>query len=454
MKYVRYIFFTFFVLMQGFAHAQSDSLSNKAPGNNSNILTLDQAIDLALLNNYDIRLAKNVFDVAANDYAYRNFLFTPTLNANAANLWNSNTSKQKFETGPPSNRNNIHSPNVQAQLQLNWKLFDGMRMFATRNKLEAINNLGETNVKVQLINTISRVIRTYYNVVQEKQQLRAIQEQMSISEERVKLSDAKFTTGLGPKTDLLQAKVDYNAQKAAYLRQLTVIDQTKDTLNQVMAARPANNVSYEVEEIIPINMDLSFGDLESGMNKNSLDIKSAAQNVEVYKYAMKEYKGNLYPQLYFNSAYNFSRTIYSQPTNQFSPISNLNRGYNYGFTLNVPIFNGFSARQQYQDAKLNVEYYQLNLENVRTKLALDLNNSFKDYEYYKQALSLEQENLELAKENAMVALERFKQGVSTTIEVKQAQQSLEDSQYRLIQARFNAKVAETELLRLKGELLK
>ncbi|HEY0272476.1 MAG TPA: TolC family protein, partial [Chitinophaga sp.] len=420
----------------------------------SNVLTLDQAIDLALRNNYDIRLARNTADVAANDYAYANFLFTPTVNGQAGNTWNSNTSRQNFQTGPPSNRDNIHSPNIQAQLQLNWKLFDGLKMFATRNKLDAINRLGETNVKVQLINTISRVIRSYYNVVQEKQQLRAIQEQMSISEERVKLSDAKFSTGLGPKTDLLQAKVDYNAQKAAFLRQQTVIDQTKDTLNQLMAAKPANNVSYDVEEIIPINMDLSFGDLESGMNKNSLDIRSARQSVEVYQYALKEYKGNLFPTLYFSSGYNFSRTTFSQPTNQFSPISNLNRGYNYGFSANIPIFNGFSARQQYKDAKLNVEYYQLNLENVRTKLALDLNNSFKDYEYYKLALSLEEENLELARENAMVALERFKQGVSTTIEVKQAQQSLEDSQYRLIQARFNAKVAETELLRLKGELLK
>jgi len=156
----------------------------------------------------------------------------------------------------------------------------------------------------------------------------------------------------------------------------------------------------------------------------------------------------------FNSAYNFSRVNSNAATNSFSPIFNQNGVFNYGFTATIPIFNGLDVKRQVKNAKLNVEYQKLWLENAQTRVSLSIDSTFKNYEYYKQSVTLEEENIGLARENAMVALERFRQGVSTTLEVKLAQQSLQDAFNRLILARYNTKLAETELLRLKGELLK
>src|SRR5690606_27539504 len=140
-----------------------------------------------------------------------------------------------FANGNKRDTSGIKSNNYTANVSLNWTLFDGLKMFATRQRLESVRDLGELALKEQVINTIAAIIRSYYDIVQQNQQLRNIAEQMSISEERVKLSDAKFQTGLGPKTALLQSRVDYNAQKAAYLRQQTQIVQSKATLNQLMA---------------------------------------------------------------------------------------------------------------------------------------------------------------------------------------------------------------------------
>jgi outer membrane protein TolC len=416
------------------------------------ILTLEQAIDLALKNNYDIRLAQNDAAITANDYAYADFAFLPRVNGTASKLWSRTQTKQEFLNGTKRDTSGIRASNFSANVNLAWTLFDGLKMFATRQRLEAVRNLGELAVKDQLVTIVANTIAGYYNIVQQKQQLRNISEQMSISEERVKLSDAKFTTGLGPKTDWLQSKVDYNAQKAAFLRQQTLIEQSKAVLNQLMDVE-VNNTGYDVQDTIPLNMDLAYGKLREEIMQKNTGLMVAQQNLTVSQLQLKESKGDYFPIINFNSAYNYTRVNSNAATNSFSPIYNQNGVLNYGFTATVPIFNGLNVKRQVRDARLNVDYQQLSLDNTRTKVDLSLSTAFKDYEYYKTAVILEEENMVLARENVMVALERFKQGVSTTIEVREAQQSLEDGYFRLINARYNIKLAETQLLRLNGMLI-
>ncbi|QEH40420.1 TolC family protein [Chitinophaga sp. XS-30] len=417
------------------------------------VLTLEQAIDLGLKNNFDIRMARNDAEVAANDFAYANFAFAPRINGTATKTWSNMATKQEFGNGSKRDTSGLKNQQWQTAVNLNWTLFDGLKMFATRQRFQAIEILGELSVKNQVENTIANIINSYYNIAQQKQQLRALAEQMDISSERVKLSDAKFQTGLAPKTDWLQAKVDYNAQRAMWLRQQTAIEQSKAALNQLLAIAD-ESTNYDVLDTIPVNLGLSFGAILENIGNTNPLLQVARQNLEISRITLKERTGDLFPVISFNSAYNFNQSRASAAVNQFSPVFNQNRGFNYGFSATVPIFNGLNAHRQIKAAKLDIQYQQLALENQQSQVNLFLRNAFRDYEYYKQALSLEEESVELARENVMVALERFKQGVSTTLELREAQESLELAAYRLIQARYNTKVAETELMRLKGELLK
>lgn len=417
------------------------------------MLTLEQAIDLGLKNNFDIRMARNDAEVAANDFAYANFAFAPRINGTATKTWSNMATKQEFGNGTKRDTSGLKNQQWQTAVNLNWTLFDGLKMFATRQRFQAIEILGELSVKNQVENTIANIINSYYNIAQQKQQLRALAEQMDISSERVKLSDAKFQTGLAPKTDWLQAKVDYNAQRAMWLRQQTAIEQSKAALNQLLAIAD-ESTNYDVLDTIPVNLGLSFGAILENIGNTNPLLQVARQNLEISRITLKERTGDLFPVISFNSAYNFNQSRASAAVNQFSPVFNQNRGFNYGFSATVPIFNGLNAHRQIKAAKLDIQYQQLALENQQSQVNLFLRNAFRDYEYYKQALNLEEESVELARENVMVALERFKQGVSTTLELREAQESLELAAYRLIQARYNTKVAETELMRLKGELLK
>jgi outer membrane protein len=299
---------------------------------------------------------------------------------------------------------------------------------------------------------VAAVINNYYNIVRQKQQLKAIEEQMSINEERVKLADKKLSVGLGSKPELLQAKVDYNAQKAAQLIEQTLIAQLRDQLNQLIGFRLGS--VYEVTDSIPINMSLQYGEFARQYEKTNPSLLVAKKNIDIAHITVKEQKAGLWPTLTFNSAYNFTNTNNSVVVNQNQPFFNQNKGLNYGFGLNVPILNGFNTRRLIKQAQLDVQYQQVNYDKQRSLVDVGVSNAFKDYELQKQLLNLEDDNIMLAKENVAIALERFRQGVSTYLELREAQKSLQDAYNRLIAARYNTKVAETELLRLKGDLLR
>lgn len=414
-------------------------------------LSLEEAISTALRNNYDILLSKNDSMVAALDYSYRNAVFLPRLNGTAGTNWNRNKQNQEFSSGT-KREGKVKTNSLTASVNLNWTLFDGMKMFATRDKAEELIRLGELGIKNQVINTVSEVISTYYNIVRQKQQLRAIEEQMSISQTRVDLAERKLDIGIGAKPDVLQSKVDLNAQKASQLEQQTLIEQLKEQLNQVMNTGRA--VDYEVEDSIPLNTRIALGEIQEGIEQSNPILQLTRKSIDIAGLSLRERRAERFPTVTFNSAYNFSRTNNDVALNPALPIFNQNKGLNYGITASVPILNHFNARRLVRQAELDIRYQQLVYDNQRSQLNVAVINAFKEYEQQKKALVLEEENILLAKENVTIALEVYRLGASTIIQLREAQKSLEDAYNRLIAARYNTKLAETELMRLKGDLVR
>jgi outer membrane protein len=416
------------------------------------LLTLEEAIATSLQNNYDILLSKNDSAVAALDYSYRNAVFIPRLNGTIGTVWNNNNQKQTLANGTEREGNHLKSNTVTAQLALNWVLFDGLKMFITRDKQEEFVKLGELTIKNQVINSVASVINTYYNVVQQKQQLLAIEEQMGVSQVRVDLAQRRLDIGVGTKPELLQSKVDLNAFKSAQLEQQTAIKQLKEQLNQLMNVQI--NSPYEVADSIPLNTKLALGDIQNGIESTNPSLLIARKNVDIAGFTLRERKAEQFPTVSFNSAYNFNKLHNSAVINDFSTLLNRINGFNYGFTASIPILNNFNTRRLIRQAELDKSYQELFYGNQRSIVSLSVINAFNEYEHQKKALVLEEENILLAKENVSIALEVYRLGGSTVLQLREAQISLAAAYGRLIAARYNTKLAETELLRLKGELIK
>lgn len=415
-------------------------------------LSLEEAVATSLQNNYDIQLSRNDSALAALDYSYANYAFYPRLNASGGINFNNNNQKQTLADGTKRDRNDIKSNTTNASLNLNWTLFDGMRMFITRKRLGELVELGELQIKNQVVTTVAGVMQTYYNIVSQEQRLKAIEEQMQLSEERLRLAQYKFDVGTGAKPDVLQAQIDLNAQKSAHLSQQTAIAKLKEQLNQLLVLPMSND--FAVSDTIVFNEGLIIDSIQAGINTTNPQLLLAQKSLDIAQLTLEERRAERLPTVSFNSAYNFNRTNNQAVINPFQPLFNQNHGLNYGFTATIPIFNGYITRRNIRAAQLDIEYQQLTYQRNLSQLTTSVSNAYRDYDLYKRTLDLEEENMNLVRENLFIARERYRLGISTFLEMREAQQSLADAANRLIQARYNTKLAEIELLRLRGDIVR
>lgn len=416
-------------------------------------LTVEKAIATALHNNYDILLSKQDSASVAITNRYRDAIFLPTISGNSTLLFNRNNQTTKLTNGTENSRKGIHASNLNAAVSLNWVLFDGLRMFIARDLIDVNIIRGNLTIKNQVVNTVSDVIKTYYDIIQQKQQLRNIDELMALSADRLKLAQYKLDIGVGIKPDVLQAQIDYNNEKALRVNQLAVIDQRKQDLNRLMNV--PQTVNYEVSDIITVDTGLVLGNLMNNiegvspaLQLSKVDIDIAAMNVRLAKAAR-------YPTIALTSAYNFSRNSSNSVTNPaFQPLFTLNRGFNYGLTASIPILNRFTIKQQVKQAELSVDYSRLSYENQESIVNTSILNNYRSYLAQREIVAINDSSVVLARENLGIERERYRLGATTFIELRQAEENLAQALSRSITTLYSLKVAETELLRLRGDLVK
>lgn len=414
-------------------------------------VTLEEVLQMAMQKNYDVRIIQNTAASANNDNRYGFGVFIPQINANGSYIKNNNDSRNLTFSDVETLRSGVKSTNTSGSVQMVWTLFDGTKMFATRKRIQELAALGEANVRNQMMNTAAFIITSYYNIIRQKQQLKAILELMAVSEERVKLAERKLQVGTGGKPELLQAKVDLNAQRTAKLAQETVIQQLKDQLNGALAMGLPD--VYDVADSIPIRLDLTMDEVIMDIEIHNQTLQAQKKQIDVAKTILRENRASRSPVLSLTTAYNYNKFENELAINPISQKLTRNQGYNYGVTLVIPILNGMNVTRLVGQAKINMERQQLIYDQQLTLAVVGVRNAFVNYDNAKKALLIEEENILLAEENVKIALAGFRRGITTFIELRTAQQSLADAYNRLIAARYLAKVSETELLRLKGSLL-
>ena len=417
------------------------------------ILTLEEAIATTLQNNYDIQIARNDSLVAAIDYSYRNAAFLPSVNATLGRTFNNNNQKQTLADGSERKSSGVRSNSIQGRIGLDWVLFDGLKMFATRDKAEALLEAGAFSAREQVVNTVAQVINTYYNIARQQQLVQATEVQIELNEDRAKLAQYKLDIGSGAKPDVLQSKVDLNEQKSLKIQQQTRITQLKQELIQVMNSTVKEH-EFEIPDTIPLTTHFSLGEIQEQLERTNPSLLLARSNVEIAKYSLKETRADRWPVVSFGTAYNYNRNVNKKVLNTFSTLFNQASGYNYGLTATIPIFNQFRVRRQIKQDELNIGLQELYLDNQRSLISLSVINAFNDYQQQQQLLDMEEENIELARENVDIVFKTYQLGAATLVQLREAQLSLAHAYDRLIAARYNMKRAETELLRLKGDIVK
>ena len=412
------------------------------------LLTPEDAVALAVAKNYDIIIAKNDAEIARiyNNRATAGML--PIINITAGDVFNLNNINQKFTTGQEVQKNWVPVNSFNTGLNLSWTIFDGFRMFAAKDRLAALQAVGEIQLKDQIQNTVSQVLKSYYDVVRQKQQIKALNESMQISTERVNLSQKKFDVGYSDKTPLLQAKVDYSLTQINIIKQETVLKQSKVTLNQLIGREA--NVEYDVLDTIQVDYNPDLDAIKDTVLQENYLVKLAKKNIEIAKLQHKEINSQRLPQLNFNTGYLFTQN------NSKAGLQLFNRSYGPMLGLNavIPIFTGGMVKKQLQASAVNIATQEVQLNKTKNDLDAGILTAYQNFDYASKILKMNEDNVKVAQENVQITLERFRLNQSNSLEIKEAQSSYEDALYNVILARYDAKNAEIELKRLSNELIK
>jgi outer membrane protein len=333
-------------------------------------------------------------------------------------------------------------------VQLNWTIFDGTKMFVTKNKLEEIENLGNIQTRATIENTVAAIQNTYFTIVQHEKYVKVIQEALQLSDERLKIANAKFSLGSASELTVLQTKVDMNADSANLLQNQSAIIKNKALLNELLARDVAT--PFTVDTFIQFAEQMNYDNLLTSIENDNPQLLSARVNKEIAALNIKELRTNYGPRVSLYGAYNYNwqknEVGFLQTNRSFGPA--------YGLTASFNIFDGLQTRRNTQNAKIEMQSAQTNYEYSLNNVKSMLYRAYQDYVSNLQLAKLELSNIDVAKKNVVVALERYKLGNINDIELRETQLKLVDAQSRLLIAQYQTKLAEVELFRLTGKLSK
>jgi len=302
-------------------------------------------------------------------------------------------------------------------------------------------------MKIEMEQQIEQLTLLYYQAVRQEQLIKGIEIAMQVSNERIKLYERKLEIGAGSNVELLQAKLDHNAQKSNLLSQKSLLNEFKINLLNVLKMDATSSI--EVDTIFEFESSRTIEEIKQKIEQSNQSVMFANRNILVQEQALKELQSLHLPVVGLTSSYNFAR---SENAAGFA-LLNQNLGYNVGLNFSWNIFNGYTTKNQ-----IKVSNYTLQNSKLESyKVKLSLNNTavatFQRMSNDQEILTLEEDNIKLAQEALDISLERLKLGLGNYLEIKESENTYEASITRLVNARYNLKQSETSLKKLMGNLV-
>lgn len=415
-------------------------------GNAQELLTLKDAVQIALENNYEIKIAENNLKIDESNVTPGNAGMLPNATASIVNNNNIQNLSQTRADGTINSLDNAKSNSLNYGLSLGWTIFDGFRMFAMRDQLSELQKLGENQLKLTIITKISDVQAAYFDLVQQQQQLSALDSTLVISNQRVSLAQNRFTIGKASRLEVLNAQVDINTDKVSLLRQKEMYANAKVLLNQILARDLT--ADFKVAEVFTMEKQLDFTELKVLAEKQNPEVEALIINKRIAELELKKIKSGRYPTVKVNTGYNFTDT---QSSLGFTTQSAA-RGLNYGFSASLNLFDGFAQKRNEKIAALQIDNSSIQIEQQSLALHAQLATAYQTYTTNLELIQLEEKNEAIAKQNLDITLDKFRIGTITTLEFRTAQLNYVNATVRYSNSQFQAKLSEIALRELAGNL--
>ncbi|MBD3333058.1 hypothetical protein GF356_09405 [candidate division GN15 bacterium] len=420
--------------------------SAKAPA--APLLTVEEAIRIGLKSNYAIQIARNSAESALKQRTLGTAEFLPTLDANG----NYGLTSEDVESNSPFSFGNTDAENWSASAELRWTLFDGFRMFAEKGRYDNLARLGQVQARQTIENSVVSIMRAYFNVVQQEQLLQVATRSRDVSQTRLEKEEIRNELGGASSTDLLNARVAFNADEAALLTQQLQVTVAREDLNTLLGRSPAEEFEVSPEFDIP-DLDDSIDRILTRAEQRNAALLAAEHQKEIADRQVTSARSRFIPKLSLNASASYAdRTVASDRQDFTDDITTQTTTLGAGLQLSLNVFNGFRDRVAVQQAQIEANNSHLALRDTRNQLTGQISQAVKTFRQRMDLVELERQNVEAAQQNLELMQDRYRLGSATSLEFRDAQVSLNRARNTLIIARYQARIARLELDRLTGNI--
>lgn len=411
-------------------------------------LTLHNCLEKGLENNYSLRISRNQEEVAHNNATLANAGYLPSIDLNAGyNADLANSDSKLRTTGETTEVRNSFDQSLNAGIGVSWTIFDGFKISTNYKQLKELERMGELNTRITLEDFIAGLTAEYYNFIHQKLRLANYYYAVKLSKERLRIVEERYNIGNFSRLDYQQAKVDFNADSAQYIKQQEVVLTSRIALNEMMAIDEVYTPIETNESTIVSDTTLQFGQLWEKMLANNAALLLANRSNTLAELDYKKVISRNYPYVRLNAGYDYTFNKYD--TNSYTSRSNW--GGSAGVTVGFNLWDGNRKRER-RNAKIEIENARLERNRIELALKAELGNLWQAYRNNIQLLNLEKQNVITARENHEIAKERYMLGDISGIEMREAQKSLLDAEQRLLSVEYDTKLCEISLLQITGEV--
>jgi outer membrane protein len=408
-------------------------------------LRLNEAINIALKNSYDIEVARNNVEINAVNNSYGVAGGLPVVEGSFSDREQITNVNQQLSDGEHINRSAAAANSATGSIAGSILLYNGMRVVATKDRLEELEKQNQEYLNAAIQNTIATVMTQYYDVVRQQSYMTTLDTSIALEAQRLEIVKNQLSVGLANNADLFQSQLDLNALIQAKEVQQLVIDQAKTSLLTTLTLPPDSNIA--IIDTIIVDSTLQLENVLNNLDKNP-ELVAASMQVTINQLLQKETAAQRYPSVYATAGYNYNRSQAAAG----NVLLNQNYGPYIGLSLSVPIYNGGIYKRQQRVAEINTKNAQLQRNIAERDNA---SNAVKNYETYQRALQqlqLQRESYALAKQLLDLVILKFQLRVATIVDVKNAQESFSNAGFLLVNMSYAAKSAEIEMKRLTNQL--
>ncbi len=412
------------------------------------VLTKEEAVALALENNYGVKIAKNAVSVAENNKSILNTEFLPTVSSSAGATYNLDNTEAEFSDGSTTVLNGAESSNYNASVSLDYTIFDGLGRRYNYKRLKEQYRLSELQARETIENTIIQLFSVYYNVAQLTDNLNTLEETLNITKDRLTRAEYQFEYGQNTKLEVLNAEVDINNDSINIINIKQDIKNAKRDLKLVLGK--TYTTDYDVETEVEFTLQFQKDSLYQKAKSRNVALLQTESNIAISTLDINSGKSAYLPTIGLTGTYGWNKN--NNNAASFVSVST-NTGLSGGLNLSWDLFDGGSTITTVRNARVNLETQKLEKENILLSIERDFNNAWDNYLNKLEIYSIQEKNIRTAENNFERTREKFKLGQVNSIEFRQAQLNLLNAELSRNEAKFAAKLSELEILQISGELL-